>query len=263
MTLENGHNQLKIYVMKEDLKRLGLTFNEIKIYLSLLKLGETQVGGIISDLKIHRQIAYNALDALEKRSLIVRTLRNKINHFRINDPNIIVENIQKQELIARRLSKNIEKEIGKSKHEHEIDVFEGEAQVRSALLNNIKKMSKGEMYYMIAGTTKGFVETMGSDFFVKKFEKIRRQKNILSKLVTGKNMKDEIKDFNKIAATKIREDRYLPWDSISPMNIVIWNGKVSFYSYNSKNQFAIEIKNDFMYKAYLEHFRSLWEISKK
>ena len=249
--------------MREDLKKLGLTTNEIKVYLSLLKLGETQVGGVIGDLKIHRQIAYNALDALGKKNLIIKTLRNKVNHFKINDPKIIVENIQRQELIAMRLSKNIEKEMKKSKHEHEIDVFEGVAQVRSALLNNIKQMLKGETYYMISGTTKGFVDTVGSDFFVKKFEKMRKQKNIMSKLVTGKNKKNEISDFNKIAATKIREDRYLPWDNISPMTIIVWNGKVSFCSYSAGNQFAIEIKNDFMYKSYLEHFNSLWKIAKK
>lgn len=249
--------------MQDDLRKMGLTFNEIKVYLSLLKMGETTVGGLIDDLKIHRQIAYNALDSLEKRGLIVKTARNKINHFKINDPKIIVENVQKQEMIAIRLSKNIEKEMKKSKHEHEINVFDGEVQVRASLLNNVKKISKGGIYYIISGTTSGFIETIGSEFFIKKFEKIRQQKNIFSKMVAGKNIKEESGEFNKIAAAKIREDKYLPWDSISPMTIVLWNGTVSFYSYTPGNQFGIEIKNDFLYNSYLEHFNALWKIAKK
>ena len=79
--------------MQEDLKKLGLTDNEIKIYLSLLKIGETPVGGIINDLKIHRQTAYNALGSLEKRNMVIKTMKNKIYHFKIADPKIIVENL--------------------------------------------------------------------------------------------------------------------------------------------------------------------------
>ncbi|MDD4290583.1 MAG: helix-turn-helix domain-containing protein, partial [Patescibacteria group bacterium] len=89
--------------MLQDLKELGFTPNEIRIYESLLKIGETPVGGIINDLKIHRQIVYNALDTLEKRSMVTKTMKNRVYHFKITDPEIIVENIQKQELIAKRL----------------------------------------------------------------------------------------------------------------------------------------------------------------
>ena len=110
--------------MKEDLKKLGLTDNEISVYLSLIKIGETSVGGIINDLKFHRQIIYNALDALEKKSMVSKTMKNKIYHFKINDPKIIIENLQKQELIAKRISKNIVEELKKSKYEHEINIYD-------------------------------------------------------------------------------------------------------------------------------------------
>lgn len=249
--------------MQDDLRKIGLTFNETKVYLSLLKIGETPVGGLIDDLKIHRQIAYNALDSLEKRGLVVKTVRNKINHFKINDPKIIVENIQKQEMIVIRLSKNIEKEMKKSRKEHEINVIEGESQVRLSLLKNVKKMEKGETFYIISGSVKNFIQTIGNDFFVKKFEKTRQQKNILSKMVAGKNIRIERDELKKMTDSNIRDDRYLPWDNTSPLNIVLWNGSVCFYSYNPDNQFGIEIKNDFLYNSYLEHFNALWKIAKK
>ena len=37
--------------MLQDLKELGFLPNEIKVYESLLGIGETTVGGIINDLK--------------------------------------------------------------------------------------------------------------------------------------------------------------------------------------------------------------------
>jgi len=250
--------------MQEELKSLGLSYNEQIVYLSLLKLGETPVGNIIQDLKrIHRQSVYNALEALEERKMVIKKNKNRINHFQVANPEVILENIKKQELIAKRLSNSIKKELKKKKMEHEIVVFEGESQVRNSLMANLKRMPKKGTYYIISGSTQGFIDTIGSDFFIKKFEKARKQKNIMSKLVTGKNAKKEIDDFNKIADIKTRSDKYLPWDVINPTTTVIWDDRVAFHSYVPGNQFSIEIKNEILRASYLEHFNSLWGIAKK
>lgn len=250
--------------MQEELKSLGLSYNEQIVYISLLKLGETPVGNIIQDLKrIHRQSVYNALEALEERKMVIKKNKNGIQHFQVADPEVLLENAKKQEMIAKRLSDSIKKQLKKKKMEHEIMVFEGEAQVRSSLMNNLKRMDKGATYYIISGSTQGFVDTIGKDFFVNKFEKVRSQRNISSKLVTGKNAMKEMIDFAKIADTKTRSDRYLPWEILNPTTTVIWNDRVAFHSYVPGNQFVIEVKNNILRESYLEHFNSLWEIAKK
>ena len=97
--------------METELKKLGLSPNEIQVYLKILKLGSTTAGPIISSLKLHRQSVYNALDELEQKELLVKTTRNKVNHYRVNDPKILVDNLKKQELIAARLSKQIKEQM--------------------------------------------------------------------------------------------------------------------------------------------------------
>jgi len=250
--------------MQEELKTLGLSYNERIVYLSLLKLGETPVGNIIQDLKrIHRQSVYNALEALEERNMVVKKNKNGINHFQVADPEVIIENVRKQEAVAKRLSGAIKKELKKNRMEHEIMVFEGKLQVRNSLIANLKRMSEEGTYYIISGSTQSFVDTIGHAFFIKKFEKTRKQKNITSKLVTGKNAKKEMVDFNKIVDIKTRSDKYLPWDILNPTTTVVWNDRVAFHSYVPGNLFIIEIKNKILRDSYFEHFNSLWSIAKK
>ena len=48
------------------LESLGLSKNEAKTYLALLKLGSVPAGPLIKDLGMHRAAVYNLLDLLEK-----------------------------------------------------------------------------------------------------------------------------------------------------------------------------------------------------
>jgi sugar-specific transcriptional regulator TrmB len=249
-------------IMQEDLKKLGLTENEISVYLSLLKVGETSVGGIINDLKWHRQLIYNALDALEKRNMVERTIKNKVNHYKVADPKIIVENLQKQELIAKRLSKNIEEEIKKSKHEHEINVYDNVQRIRQYFLKAYSECAIGSTIYILSGYAYKFGEVLGEDFLYKKYDKIRTQRKIHSKLIASEVIREEQIEFHKNLNQEIRTMKFLPYKSASPVTTIIWPWGIAYQSFYD-DPFIIEIKNQKFRESYLEHFDFLWQIAKK
>lgn len=248
--------------MKEDLKKLGLTDNEIKVYLSLLKIGETSVGGIIDDLKIHRQIAYNALDSLEKKNMVTKTVINKVAQFALNDPGIIIENLHKQELIAKRLSKTIKEEMKKSKHEHEILVFDGYKMIRDCFLSNYKKIPDNSVLYALNATGERFKEILGEEY-LKKTEEVRNLKGIITKHVTVQDYKDDIEEFIKDKKEGSRQIKYLPYNLSNPIATVIWPDSVMFQSFFGEVPFMIVIKNEEFRNTFYEHFNMLWKISKK
>ena len=247
--------------MEEDLKKLGLSWNEIKVYLSLVKVGETPVGGIINDLKVHRQIIYNALDELEKRNMVSKTLRNKVSHYKITDPEIIVDNIKQQELIASRVSREIGEALKTIKKEQEINVLSGQQGMRQYFINKYKGMSADSIVYVMNGYVKKFEEAFGKDFFGKKYMRIRKEKNIKSKNLATESFKEEYKDYNK-GAENIREIKYLPDYMFNPISTDIWDDGVCFISLG-ENPFIIEIKNKEIRDAYLVQFNSLWEMAKE
>lgn len=252
--------------MLSDLKDLGFTPNEIKVYESLLKLGETPVGGIINDLKIHRQIAYNALDTLEKQGMLSKTMKNKVYHFKIEDPEIIVENIQKQELIAKRLSGLIKLEMDKTKIDNSIDIYNGKEGVRKFQIHMMNEISTNGTIYIIQGGATAYQQTMGLDFIIKKIDPIRIRKGIIVKnIMSEKDRLENKKYMGSINAKSknLRQVKFLPYQNIiNPTFTDIWENHVSFIS-SGKEPFAIDIKNQEFYNSYLEHFNVLWKMAKK
>lgn len=248
--------------MKEDFKKLGLTDNEISVYLSLLKIGETSVGGIIDDLRIHRQLVYNALSTLEQKNMVTRTMKNKIYRFKITDPKIIVENLKKQELIARRLSQGIRAEMKKSRHEHEINVYEGGKKIQYFYLEKYDLIPPKSCFYLMFPEISRITDVLTEKFFYEKMEKIRARKKIYSKNVMSHTLKEEFEAMRKKQTPGLREARYLPYRSAAPVTTIIWPDSISFQSLFT-NPFIVDIKNQALRDSFREHFDLLWKIAKK
>lgn len=248
--------------MEEDLKKLGLSWNEIKVYLSLIKIGETPVGGVINDLKVHRQIVYNALDELEKRNMVSKTLRNRVGHYKITDPEILVENIKQQELIASRVSRKIGEELKTTKKEQEINVVEGKENIRRFFINKYAKTTVGSTIYLMHTEAKKFHEVMGDDFLLKTYDKLRAKRKIYSKNLTSESYREEIETVNKNLDSEFRENRFLSYELSNPVSTVIWEESVHFQSFQG-SPFIIEIINKDLRNSYLGHFNILWNMAKE
>ncbi|MFA5961487.1 MAG: helix-turn-helix domain-containing protein [Parcubacteria group bacterium] len=248
--------------MEQELLALGLTWNEVKVYKSLMKLGETQVGGVIADLKIHRQIAYNALDALEKRGMVAKTMKNKFQHYKIVDPEVIVENVRKQEALAERLARTIKHEMKKSRHENEINIYSGQAGAQKFYTYVYKKMPKGAETYIMGVSVKGHLNSLGEDFIRGTYNKLKTEKQIVGKLVMGESERNDNEEFGEKTNPKLRESRYLPYENSNPVSTTIWPDRITFMA-TGKDIFLIEIINQEFRDSYKAHFDMLWKMAKK
>lgn len=77
-------------VIEHFLKTLGLTENEIRIYLYLLTHGESIAGVITKRLGIKRATVYQTLESLENKEFITSFAKNKVAHFDAVEPDDIV-----------------------------------------------------------------------------------------------------------------------------------------------------------------------------
>ena len=92
------------------LEEIGLTKGEIKVYLTLLKLGETTTGKIIEKAQISGGKIYVILDKLIKKGLASYIIKEKTKHFSAANPNKILEYINKKEKSLESKRKEIEKQ---------------------------------------------------------------------------------------------------------------------------------------------------------
>lgn len=250
--------------MEEELKSLGLSWNEIKAYKSLIKLGDSPVGQVIKDLKAHRQIVYNALEELESKGLVIKTTKHKIFHYKINDPKIFIENAKKQELMAERVSKNIEKILRHNRRESEINIYNGQEGIRKALIENYKRMPQDSTQYVWAADAKRHVEILGEKFFQEEYENVRKRRQIFSQNIFSENQRKDAQELGekKVINTSIRQFRFLPFNSLSLFTTVVWDDRITMMSMGN-DLFLIEIINQQLRDSYKEQFDLLWKIAKE
>lgn len=250
--------------MKNDLLKLGLSWNEVKVYECLVSIGETPVGGVIKELKVHRQIAYNALNNLIKRGMVEKIIKNRIAHYRISDPSVIVDNIKQQEVLAERIVEKVKKEMKKSPHENIIKIHEGVNQIRKVFLDNLKELPIKSEYFVLSGLGERFVRVVGEEFLANKYEKTREKRGIKIKVLYSEIFRSEEKEVARVLKTKDtkREHRFLPYNLPSPVTTVIWKDSIG-YQFFLEKPFIMEIKNQQLRDSYAENFKLLWNIAIK
>ncbi|HCC06451.1 TPA: hypothetical protein DEP94_03820 [Candidatus Nomurabacteria bacterium] len=79
----------------EHLINAGLTESEAIIYDYLLKNGESSAGEIIKQTDLKRGNTYNVLDSLVGKGIVAFQEKNKVSHFRIENPRALLEYIER------------------------------------------------------------------------------------------------------------------------------------------------------------------------
>ncbi len=74
-----------------QLKEIGLTDGEVKVYLALLKLGATKTGLLSTTAQVSSSKVYKILARLEKKGLVSHIVKEGVTHYRALEPRRIVD----------------------------------------------------------------------------------------------------------------------------------------------------------------------------
>lgn len=245
--------------MENELKLLGLTENEIKIYNTLLKLGENTVGPIIAKTKMHRQVAYDALKGLEARNMVIKTTKNSRNNFRVADPGNIVDNIKYQEKIAKKVALEVKSKLKGQKRGQEIRVYEGEKSYRELLIKVDENMIDNSEILVLAGSVVSeWMDVMKVSKAMEKTDKIRKRKNIKIRILYDESLREIVKNISR----PVFEYRFINQNQASPVTFEVYTSSVIISSFGSE-MFAIEVKNKDFQAAYKNYFEMLWKSANK
>ena len=114
------------------LEEIGLTKGESKVYLTLLKLGETTTGKIIEEAQISSGKIYEILDKLIAKGLASFIIKEKTKYFQASSPNRIMDYLHEKEDNLKAKEQEFEKQLPSllslqqlKKKEHEATLFKG------------------------------------------------------------------------------------------------------------------------------------------
>src|SRR3989338_4567553 len=79
------------------LEKIGLTGNEIKVYLALLELGSVTAGEIIKKTGLHRAGAYDTLERLMDKGIVSYVIKANRKYFEATPPANLITFVEKRE----------------------------------------------------------------------------------------------------------------------------------------------------------------------
>jgi predicted DNA-binding transcriptional regulator len=244
--------------MENELKKIGLTNNEAKVYKILLETGETAVGPIVKKLGMHRQVIYDALEGLMEKNLVVNSIIGKTNHYKITNPKNILDNIKVQERIAGNLIEEINKKLVGQTKRQEIRIYEGEKAYRELVLRNDERMPVNSELLVLACLAEKHTKMLEVGGTLNKSNELRQKKNIKTKLLFSEEYRKEEKSMKRVK----RECRFLKQEHTAPISIQIWHDSVTLISFDAE-VVAVQMESKDIHDAYLSYFKLLWNIAKK
>ncbi len=238
--------------IERELHSLNFTDNEIKIYLTLFRIGRAKAGRIAKECALERTSTYNALKRLLEKGVISSIREGKIQYFSPGTPEKILEMLDEKKEIAQTLIPQL-KTLQKIEREKEnILKFRGYNGVKTVIMDVLKTCETGEEY-LIMGTEGQLSERMNTfaKIFVAKKDKKKLHARILMSDRYSGNMQ-----------SKYTKARYVPQEVISPANISIYDGKVSLVIWSEIPE-AIIIDNSEVAKTFRSYFEFMWKHGKE
>jgi len=98
-------------MLKNDLENLGLNKNEVATYLALQEMGKAKAGELIKETGLHRNLIYQALDALVSRRLASKLTTGSVALFQSTDPSHLLDSVREQELTAQRVIEELKEDF--------------------------------------------------------------------------------------------------------------------------------------------------------
>ncbi|MFH1641266.1 MAG: helix-turn-helix domain-containing protein [Nanoarchaeota archaeon] len=241
-------------MIKETLKSLGMTKNEVEIYLTLLNAGELSVNEIGSKSGLHRQVCYDALDRLLEKGFVSYVNRNNKKYFRPLYPEKILDYLEEKKNQVKSILPELKVMYSLEKEETFVEVVKGRNVIRTVYNDIFRILKKQGGDLLIMGVEEG-------KFL--KFDSIAIRQHILR--MKKNNLKEKIltKESARIFYEgKQSEYRMIPDSLFNPTPTHIYGDKIAIVIWGHP-AYGIIIKNKQVADANRKYFQILWKTAKK
>lgn len=250
----------------ELLKEIGLTENESKIYLVLIKNGESTANNLSERIGFHRAYIYDTLSKMINKGVVSCITKSGKKYFKAAHPSKFLEIIKEKESQIKDLIPEILKVYNQKESNYTVETFEGKEAYKTYYGSVMKYLleNKPKEVMSIGSKSRPFDEQL--KFFLPGYikknlellkESIKKKKLVLKALY---NSSSKNKPF---IWKKYQNYRYLPKEIDASKNTMhIIGDNVAIETYSGK-RFVTMIRNKDLAKFYRDIFKKLWEISEK
>lgn len=252
--------------LKEKLQNTSLSENEIGVYLSLLKIGESTTGKILKEYKMSAGKIYYVLDKLIKKGLISYVTKNNIKNYKSQDPGNIIEYLEKEkqkieskENDIKKLLPEITKALITDKDDISVEIYEGYEGFKTAVYKFMDEHEHSATEYEFdnfdANTNEQFPDYI--KYVMLNYSKMMIEKNITAKMLLSTTNIKLINEAKQILNGTNYEIRYIKDQKFA--SILCSNKNTMIMDYTKPSVVYIKSKN--IAQSFIKMFEALWTIA--
>jgi len=231
------------------LRSVGLSRNESKVYLALLRTGSAKAGRIAKESGLNRTSTYGCLDSLVEKGLASYVTVGQVKWFQASDPRnlrVFLEN--KIEFIDESLPELYQIYSSKKLPER-VSIYKGRRGVKTVLEDII---STGEENCIFG--SEGQLEERMPIYAEKFLRRLKKDKISIRSLVRSGRKKEQF--YSKATV------RFVPKSVESPVVTNIYGNKIALIIWSDPPE-AVIIENEMAARAYRSYFELMWRNARK
>ncbi len=239
-------------IKQETLVRCGLTKNETKVYLALLKLGSATAVEITKQSKVHRVNVYDALERLMQKGLIATITQAKKRIYEVGSPDHLNQLLNEKQEALNKIMPSLKEEFKSKKEKQQVYQFFGPEGVMQAYYMMIES---GNLLYGVGGSG------LNRKYLKHRHEmwnKERIKKGVKGKVLYYESVRGIKEKSWKDPTVKIK---YLP-DKFKSLGMIdICGDLIVNLVPKEGNITAIVIENKILAETYKKFFDFIWEFA--
>lgn len=248
----------------QDLRKIGLTEGEIKVYEALLELGECTKTALAQKSGIAPSNIYDVTNRLVEKGIISKVEKNGVAHFSPADPKRLLDFLEqkKQEIETEKefvnsLLPTLLYKFKESKEKVNVEVFNGWNGLKTVFEDLLDECEAGDKNYVF-GASKGESEKQGDIFFVK-YSKLREQKGIITNIIFNEELrkKDRIKLFLKSGKYHVKF-----MHQSTPAEIMLYKNR-SCIIILTQEPLVIRVTSKEVMDSFKQYFEVMWKEAKE
>jgi len=233
---------------EERLQKAGLTGNEARVYLELLRKGSLSANEIAKKISMDRTLSYTVLNHLIEKGMANYVIKKGKKFFQASDPKHLLNPLKEKEVFVNDLVGDLDGLEKIEESEREVNVYEGNEGLRTAL----KELLKYKESCGFGSTGRAYDILYDLQHIA---EGIKKNKPKIRLLTTTK-----YKNHPMTSKFKWIEYKYL--DIESKATTIIVEDKIAIF-YSMHKPIAIMVKSKEIAESYKNHFEVLWKVAKK
>ncbi len=238
---------------KKPLKELGMTNNEIEVYLSLLGSGDSPVNEIASRTGLHRQVCYDALERLTEKGFVRFVLTGNRKIFSVANPETILDYIEEKRERIQAILPGLIALQQKKKEETHVEVLKGKNVLRIIYKDIFSTMKEKNVNMHAMGVDElKFLNT--DEITIRQYINKIRKHGLKEKLLS----KESAKFFFEGTQS---EYRLIPDELFNPNPTHVYGDKVAIIIWG-KPMHGIIIRNKEIADANRKYFMMMWKTAK-